>query len=73
MNQLHPIPQRHGSAYDRGGADAYYRRSFSPHYYEGDTYSSKRVEIVDRDSEEYKAYARGYQDAVYAGDFKDWG
>ena len=28
---------RHGGPYDRGGADAYYRRKFSPHYFESDT------------------------------------
>jgi len=69
----HLIPTRHGGAYDRGGADAYYGRRFDPHYYEGDTYNSVRVAITDKTSEEYKSYAAGYQDTVDAGDFKDWG
>jgi hypothetical protein len=65
--------ERHGSAYDRGGADAYYRRKFEPHYYRGDTYNSERIELFDPESDVYKAYAKGYQDTVDAGDFKDWG
>ena len=65
--------QRHGSAYDRGGADAYYRRPFSPHYFKGDSYASDLVNLYDPNDELYKAYAAGYQDTVDAGDFKDWG
>ena len=71
--QEYPIPRRHGDAYDRGGADAYYRRPFSPHYYRGDTYSSERIELLDPTTEDYEAYKRGYEDTVEAGDFKDWG
>ena len=33
--------KRHGGPYDRGSADAYYRRDFDPHYYEG----AKRIPI----------------------------
>ena len=65
--------QRHGSAYDRGGADAYYGRRFNPHYFKGDSYASDLVNLYDPNDELYKAYAAGYQDTVDAGDFKDWG
>ena len=67
------IAQRHGSAYDRGGADAYYRRKFEPHYYKGDSYSSERIELLDPSTKDYQAYKQGYQDQVDSGDFKDWG
>ena len=54
------------SAYDRGGADAYYRRPCRPHYYNG----TERVEITDKESPEYQAYVQGARDEV--GN-KDWG
>jgi len=72
-NKMSKYSMRHGSPYDRGSADSYYRRGFEPHYYVGWTYSTPRVEITDKDSEEYKAYAAGYADNEAAGDFKDWG
>ena len=34
---------RHGSPYDRGSADAWYRRPFNPHYFVGDSYSTPRI------------------------------
>jgi hypothetical protein len=71
--QMTEYDKRHGGAYDRGGADAYYRRNFQPHYFKGDTYSSERIELLDPSTEDYKAYVRGYMDALEAGDFKDWG
>jgi len=57
--------QRHGSPYDRGSADAYYRRDFDPHYFEG----SKRIPI-EAGTPEYAAYREGY---LQQEDFKDWG
>ena len=65
--------QRHGGPYDRGGADAWYRRGCTPHYYKGDTYSSERVEEENMTEEEIKAYLAGYDEINSAGDFKDWG
>ena len=61
--------QRHGGPWDRGSADAYYRREFDPHYFEGDTGSSKRIPIKDGTTE-YAAYREGY---IQQEDFKDWG
>ena len=68
--QVKKYDERHGGPYDRGAADAYYRRRFSPHYYEGSTYNSSYVEITDWDSPEYEAYAAGYREQT--GE-KDWG
>lgn len=62
--------RRHGSPYDRGAADAYYRRPKSPHYYVGSTYSSRRVEKEEMTREELEAYRAGYDQQ---DDFKDWG
>jgi hypothetical protein len=60
---------RRGGPYDRGSADAYYGRGFSPHYYEGASYATKRVTIYDPKSEEYRAYHAGYHETT---DRKDW-
>ena len=67
------IDARHGGPYDRGMADSYYRRGYSPHCYKGDTGSSPRVTIKDMTLDEIAAYAAGYEDNEEAGDYKDWG
>lgn len=65
---------RHGGALDRGDADSYYHRGEDPHYFVGETGSSEKVEITDKDSEEYKAYMIGYlYNERVLGSFKDWG
>ena len=64
---------RHGGSYDRGSADSYYGRPAKPHYFEGDTYGSVLVEVVDPTNDEYMAYMQGYCDNNEAGNFKDWG
>jgi hypothetical protein len=61
---------RHGGAYDRGSADAYYHRPAEPHYFTGDTYSSTKIEKVDMSEEEISAYMAGYNETY---DRKDWG
>ena len=38
------IDRGHGSPYDRGTADSWYSRTPKPHYFEGDTYYSPKVE-----------------------------
>lgn len=58
------ITAKHGSAYDRGSADRYYGRSFDPHYFEGDSYQSSRINIVNPDSAEYQAYLAGWQETI---------
>ena len=61
---------RHGSAYDRGSADSYYRRRRDPHYFKGATYQSERV--TDLTPEQVEEYHRGYDDNERLGDHKDW-
>jgi len=67
------INMRHGGPYDRGSADSYYRRPFRPHYFVGDTYSSKEVELSRMSAAEIVEYTKGFNDNEQSGNFKDWG
>jgi hypothetical protein len=64
--------QRHGGAWDRGSADSYYGRFSSPHYYQGDTGMSKRIDQADMTAEEIAAYHAGYDYNEHYGDKKSW-
>lgn len=59
---------RHGGAYDRGGADAFYGRPKKPHYYLGGSYNGEAVTALT--PEEIAEYMRGYDECT---DRKDWG
>ena len=61
---------RHGGPYDRGSADAYYRRPYEPHYYRGATYSSTRVNQVDMTIEELIEDTEGWEDTHKQGIYK---
>ena len=67
------INMRHGGPYDRGAADSYYGRGVDPHYFDGDTNRSLRVEEKDMTRVEILQYMRGYNDNEIARNFKDWG
>ena len=65
------------SCYCRGGADAWYNRSCSPHYYT-DTIDSRgadenKVERADMTDEQVSAYVSAYDEGMDSGDHKDWG
>jgi hypothetical protein len=62
--------RRHGGAYDRGSADAWYGRAFDPHFFRGDTYASERVGLADMTADEIIAYTAGYRDTPF--DQKEW-
>lgn len=62
--------RRHGGPFDRGSADAYYHRSYNPHYFKGATYSSEKVEMEDMTEAEITAYTVGYETET---DRKNWG
>ncbi len=64
---------RHGGPFDRGSADSYYGRGARPHYYEGDTGLSDKIEDSEMTKDEIKEYYAGYEYNEQAGDFKDWG
>jgi hypothetical protein len=61
---------RHGGAYDRGSADAWYGRPAEPHYFTGATYQSTRIDAVDMSAEEIEAYMAGYTETPFAQ--KQW-
>ena len=61
---------RHGSAADRGSADAYYGRPKKPHYYTGATYQSERVEPPRMTPSEVTMYLTAYDSER---DRKNWG
>ena len=63
---------RHGSPFDRGMADSYYRRRFDPHYYAKGTYSSEKVTRDQMTPDEVDAYEAGYDYNTSLGDFKDY-
>ena len=60
----------HGSLYDRGRADSYYRRGAHPHYYPETTYHGERVEVTD--AAEVAEYMLGYDQNEADFNFKDW-
>jgi hypothetical protein len=64
--------ERHGSPYDRGGADSWYSRAFNPHYFVGDSYSTPRVEEAEMTAEEIAAYTAGYKNNEASGNHKEW-
>ena len=50
--------QAHGSPYDRGSADSFYRRQAEPHY----MINGARIEKVDMTAEQIGEYKAGYED-----------
>jgi hypothetical protein len=65
--------KRYGGCWDRGRADAYYRRPRNPHKYVGATGATPRVEMDQLTEEEIKAYNAGYRWQIESGEFKDYG
>mgnify|MGYP000968828683 CR=1 FL=1 len=63
---------KHGSPHDRGGADSYYRRPRSPHWYPAGSYNGPRIEQKDMTPHQIKAYNAGYDENEEAQDFKDY-
>ena len=64
------IRKNHGSLYDRGAADSYYRRGSGPHYGGVGGDSGQRVEVTDPESR--AEYLAGYDDNERLGEFKDY-
>ena len=60
----------HGTAYDRGSADAYYGRPVDPHYYLGG--SVVGIKCTCLTEEELAAYHAGYAWQTMSGDKKEW-
>jgi hypothetical protein len=66
------VNKRHGSPYDRGSADSYYRRDMNPHYYVGDTYFSELVKEGQMTSKEIAEYVQGFNDNEASMNFKEY-
>lgn len=64
------IYTRHGGAYDRGSADAWYGRDCEPHYFTGNTYRSTEVLEENMTEEEIAAYMAGYNETPFG--LKEW-
>ena len=52
----------YGSPYDRGSADAFYRRGCKPHFYNYDAGISKRIEKDNMSPDELEAYYAGFEE-----------
>ena len=60
----------HGSPYDRGGADSWYRRPRSPHWYPAGTGNGKEIGIDEMTPQQIAAYHAGYTLNELRGDHK---
>jgi hypothetical protein len=63
---------RHGGAFDRGSADSYYGRSWNPHYFKGNSYSSEEVKLENMTPAEIADYTAGYNYNEECGFKKEW-
>ena len=66
------INQEHGSPYDRGSADAYYKRPMKPHYYPASDVGFSEP-VYELTKEQEMEYVAGYFEQQQSGDFKDYG
>ena len=58
----------HGSPYDRGSADSWYRRPAQPHY----MVDGARIEKADMTAEQIAEYEAGFLDNEKTGGRKDY-
>jgi hypothetical protein len=63
---------RHGGPFDRGGADYWYDRGINPHYYEGASLDSRKIEIREMTVEQVADYLAGYYFTEEFGGKKEW-
>lgn len=64
--------ESHGTPFDRGGADYYYRRPACPHYWPQGTGRGIKVSQGDMSQAEIAAYHAGFVQAAAQGDQKDY-
>ena len=64
--------KRHGGPFDRGSCDSYYGRPRRPHYFVGDTYTSKEITEDQMTFQEILEYCMGYDENERSGHKKDW-
>ena len=63
--------KEHGSPYDRGSADAYYRRPIKPHFYLNQDVGFSEP-VYKLTTEQEMEYLQGYWEQQKSGDFKDY-
>ena len=61
---------RHGSLYDRGGADSWYDRPRDPHWWPEGTGNGQRID--DLDEQQVLEYLAGYEDNEESGGKKQY-
>lgn len=62
----------HGSPYDRGSADAFYRRGCNPHWYPEGTHVGRRIDEDEMTEEQVNEYLKGYSYAIEVGGKDYW-
>ena len=65
------IERKHGCPYDRGRADSYYWRDYSPHYWPDGTGNGVKITVLTDD--ELQEYRKGFDENEDFGHHKDWG
>ena len=63
---------KHGSPYDRGSADSYYRRGPEPHWYPEGTYKGERVTEERMTAAQIAEYYAGFDCNERMQNFKEW-
>ena len=63
----------HGSPFDRGQADSYYRRGRDPHWYPNGSYKEPRIDESEMTPEEIQEYHLGFDHNEEMAIFKNWG
>ena len=63
---------KHGSPFDRGGADFWYRRPAEPHYWPDGTGHGTKITEAEMTAEQIEEYYDGYEEAEEIGDQKEW-
>lgn len=64
--------KKHGSPYDRGSADSYYRRGPEPHWYPEGTYKGERVTEERMTAAQIEEYYAGFDCNERMQNFKEW-
>lgn len=64
--------KNHGSPYDRGSADSYYRRGRQPHWYPEGTGHGERVTEERMSAAEIAEYHAGFDRNEQIRYFKEW-
>lgn len=62
----------HGSAFDRGMSDSYYKKPQNPHMWPSGVFKGERITLEPK-TDDYAAYIAGYEYNEQFGGEKDYG